>query len=110
MPPHNLTLTLIGASLALGRLVRLQCRIGRGGRWPGRHRNARDPDGHRRRALGWMFAEWISKGKPSVLGIASGAVAGLVAITPASGFVAPTGGRHHRRRGRSHLLLRRHFV
>jgi Amt family ammonium transporter len=42
-------------------------------------------------ALGWMFAEWIVKGKPSVLGIASGAVAGLVAITPASGFVAPIG-------------------
>jgi Amt family ammonium transporter len=41
-------------------------------------------------ALGWMFAEWITKGKPSVLGIASGAVAGLVAITPASGFVGPT--------------------
>jgi Amt family ammonium transporter len=41
-------------------------------------------------ALAWMFAEWISKGKPSVLGIASGAVAGLVAITPASGFVGPT--------------------
>ncbi|MDE2517202.1 MAG: ammonium transporter [Rhodospirillales bacterium] len=42
-------------------------------------------------ALGWMFAEWISKGKPSVLGAASGAVAGLVAITPASGFVLPGG-------------------
>ena len=42
-------------------------------------------------ALGWMFAEWIAKGKPSVLGIASGAVAGLVAITPASGFVGPMG-------------------
>src|SRR5208337_3417558 len=41
-------------------------------------------------ALAWMFSEWISKGKPSVLGIASGAVAGLVAITPASGFVGPT--------------------
>jgi Amt family ammonium transporter len=40
-------------------------------------------------ALGWMFAEWITKGKPSVLGIISGAVAGLVAITPASGFVLP---------------------
>ena len=40
-------------------------------------------------ALGWMFAEWASKGKPSVLGAASGAVAGLVAITPASGFVLP---------------------
>jgi Amt family ammonium transporter len=40
-------------------------------------------------ALAWMVAEWIRQGKPSVLGIASGAVAGLVAITPASGFVLP---------------------
>jgi Amt family ammonium transporter len=40
-------------------------------------------------ALSWMFTEWVTKGKPSVLGIASGAVAGLVAITPASGFVGP---------------------
>jgi Amt family ammonium transporter len=42
-------------------------------------------------ALAWMFVEWIVRGKPSVLGIVSGAVAGLVAITPASGFVNPTG-------------------
>jgi ammonium transporter, Amt family len=42
-------------------------------------------------ALAWMFAEWVTKGKPSVLGIASGAVAGLVAITPASGFVGVEG-------------------
>jgi len=42
-------------------------------------------------ALAWMFAEWIGRGKPSVLGIVSGAVAGLVAITPASGYVGPTG-------------------
>ena len=41
--------------------------------------------------LGWTFAEWISKGKPSVLGGASGCVAGLVAITPAAGFVGPMG-------------------
>ena len=39
-----------------------------------------------------MFTEWAVKGKPSVLGIISGAVAGLVAVTPASGFVLPTGG------------------
>jgi Amt family ammonium transporter len=39
--------------------------------------------------LGWMLAEWIRNGKPSVLGAISGAVAGLVAITPASGFVKP---------------------
>jgi Amt family ammonium transporter len=42
-------------------------------------------------ALAWMFGEWLLKGKPSILGIVSGAVAGLVAITPASGFVAPGG-------------------
>ncbi len=42
-------------------------------------------------ALAWMFAEWIAHGKPSVLGIASGAVAGLVAITPASGTAGPMG-------------------
>ena len=40
-------------------------------------------------ALGWMLAEWVSQGKPSVLGGISGSVAGLVAITPASGFVKP---------------------
>src|SRR3984957_9129788 len=90
MQPHNLTYTLIGASLlwvgwfgfnagsalaADGRagmaMVATQMATGAA-------------------ALGWMLAEWVSKGKPSVLGIASGAVAGLVAITPASGFVGPT--------------------
>jgi ammonium transporter, Amt family len=40
-------------------------------------------------ALGWMFTEWSTRGKPTVLGAASGAVAGLVAITPAAGFVTP---------------------
>jgi Amt family ammonium transporter len=42
-------------------------------------------------ALGWMIIEWIAKGKPSLLGIASGAIAGLVAVTPASGFAGPMG-------------------
>jgi len=42
-------------------------------------------------ALTWMFSEWMSHGKPSALGLVSGAVAGLVAITPASGFVGPMG-------------------
>jgi Amt family ammonium transporter len=40
-------------------------------------------------ALAWMFAEWIHRGKPTTLGAASGAVAGLVAVTPAAGFVGP---------------------
>ena len=42
-------------------------------------------------ALTWMFLEWVMRGKPSLLGIASGAIAGLVAITPAAGFVDPMG-------------------
>jgi Amt family ammonium transporter len=42
-------------------------------------------------ALSWMFAEWIVKGKPSLLGALSGAVAGLVAVTPAAGFSGPMG-------------------
>lgn len=42
-------------------------------------------------ALAWMFVEWVLRGKPTMLGMASGAVAGLVAITPASGFVGPEG-------------------
>ncbi|WP_253410988.1 ammonium transporter [Pseudomonas citronellolis] len=42
-------------------------------------------------ALGWMFAEWITHGKPSALGIASGVVAGLVAVTPAAGTCGPMG-------------------
>ncbi|HMW64103.1 ammonium transporter [Accumulibacter sp.] len=42
-------------------------------------------------ALSWMLAEWLLKGKPSMLGAASGAVSGLVAITPAAGFVGPLG-------------------
>jgi Amt family ammonium transporter len=42
-------------------------------------------------ALAWMLVEWVERKKPGMLGLASGAVAGLVAITPAAGFVNPTG-------------------
>ena len=42
-------------------------------------------------ALSWMFAEWMVKGHPSLLGALSGAVAGLVAVTPAAGFSGPMG-------------------
>jgi Amt family ammonium transporter len=89
MAPHNLTLTVIGASLLW---------VG----WFGFNAgSALASDGRAGMtfvvtqiatavaALAWMFTEWLLKGKPSVLGICSGAVAGLVAITPASGFVSP---------------------
>jgi Amt family ammonium transporter len=42
-------------------------------------------------ALGWLFVEWAAKGHPSMLGAVSGAVAGLVAVTPAAGFIGPMG-------------------
>jgi len=90
MPPHNLALTLIGASLLwvgwfgfnAGSAVAADGRAGMA--------MMATQIATATAALGWMFAEWIAKGKPSVLGIASGAVAGLVAITPASGYVGPT--------------------
>ena len=59
-------------------------------------------------ALGWMIAEWIKHGKASVLGMATGAVAGLVAITPASGSVGPMGAIAIGLASGTHLLLGRH--
>ncbi len=91
MAPHNLTLTTIGASLLwvgwfgfnAGSAVAADGRAGMA--------MAVTQIATATAALAWMFAEWPSHGKPSVLGILSGAVAGLVAITPASGFVGPIG-------------------
>lgn len=88
MPPHNLGYTVVGASmlwvgwfgfnagseLAAAGMAMAVTQIATA-----------------TAALAWMFAEWITHGKPSVLGIASGAVAGLVAITPASGTAGPMG-------------------
>ncbi len=91
MMPHNLTLTLIGASLLwvgwfgfnAGSAVAADGRAGMA--------MLVTQLATATAAMTWMFVEWMAKGKPSVLGIASGAVAGLVAITPASGFVGVTG-------------------
>jgi len=90
MAPHNLTLTLIGASLLWVGWFGFNA--GSAGAADGRAGMAMlaTQMATAAAAFSWMFAEWISRGKPSVLGIASGAVAGLVAITPASGFVGPT--------------------
>jgi len=91
MAPHNLGLTLVGAAMLW---------IGWFGFNAGSAVAANGPAGMAMlvtqiataaAALGWMFAEWIGHGKPSALGIASGVVAGLVAITPAAGTVGPMG-------------------
>ena len=91
MPPHNLTLTVVGASMLW---------VG----WFGFNAgSALAADGAAgmamlvthistaTAAIAWMLVEWSKHGKPSVLGIVTGAVAGLVAITPASGHVGPMG-------------------
>ncbi len=91
MAPHSLTITVIGAAMLW---------VG----WFGFNAgSAVAADGAAGMAmlvtqvatasatLGWMFAEWIKLGKPSILGAVTGAVAGLVAITPASGSVGPMG-------------------
>jgi len=91
MPPHNLNFTLMGASLLwvgwfgfnAGSAVAANATAGMA--------MAVTQIATATAALGWMFSEWLSHGKPSVLGIASGAVAGLVAITPASGTAGPMG-------------------
>lgn len=91
MPPHSLGLTLMGASMLW---------VGWFGFNAGSELAADGTAGMAMAvtqiaaataALTWMFSEWVTHGKPSVLGIASGAVAGLVAITPASGAVGPMG-------------------
>ncbi|MGN6583438.1 MAG: ammonium transporter [Rhizobiaceae bacterium] len=91
MAPHNLVLSMVGASLlwvgwfgfnagsavasnALAAVAMMNTQVATAAA-----------------ALAWMFTEWLLAGKPSLLGIVSGAVAGLVAVTPASGFVNPTG-------------------
>ena len=90
MPPHNLPFTVARVGAPLGRLVRLQRRQRARRERPRGQRLRHDQHGGGRRHAGLVFAEWATRGKPTVLGAASGAVAGLVAITPAAGFVGPS--------------------
>lgn len=91
MPPHSLVMTMIGASLlwvgwfgfnvgselaadAVAGMVLVNTQLATAAA-----------------VMGWILAEWLFRGKPSMLGAASGAVAGLVAVTPACGFIGPMG-------------------
>ncbi len=91
MPPHSLTQTMVGASLLW---------VGWFGFNAGSNLEATGTAGLAMAnsfvatagaALSWMFAEWIVKGKPSLLGALSGCIAGLVAVTPAAGYAGPMG-------------------
>ena len=91
MPPHSLVMTMIGASLLW---------VGWFGFNAGSNLEANGTTAltfvntfiaTSAATLAWLFAEWLVKGEPSLLGMCSGAVAGLVAITPASGYVGPMG-------------------
>lgn len=91
MPPHSLTLTMVGAAMLW---------VGWFGFNAGSNLEATGVAAlamvntlfaTAAAVLAWLVGEWVLKGKPSMLGAASGAVAGLVAITPAAGFVGPIG-------------------
>jgi ammonium transporter, Amt family len=91
MPPHNLVLSVLGASLLWVGWFGFNAGSATAANGNAGMAMAVTQIATATAALAWMFAEWVMKGKPSVLGIISGAVAGLVAITPASGFVDPRG-------------------
>ena len=91
MAPHSLTMTMVGAALLW---------VGWFGFNAGSNLEANGTTAlafvntmvaTAGAAISWLLVEWAAKGKPSLLGMASGAVAGLVAVTPASGFAGPMG-------------------
>ncbi|MEX2224575.1 MAG: ammonium transporter [Candidatus Rokuibacteriota bacterium] len=89
MPPHNLPFTVMGASLLWFGWFGFNAGSALAANGLAAHAFMTTNTATAAAALGWMFTEWMSRGKPTVLGAASGAVAGLVAITPAAGFVTP---------------------
>jgi len=91
MAPHNLVLSVIGASMLWVGWFGFNAGSAVGANGAAGMAMAVTQICTAAAAITWMLIEWVSRGKPSVLGIVSGAVSGLVAITPASGFVDPMG-------------------
>jgi Amt family ammonium transporter len=89
MPPHNLPFTLVGAALLWFGWFGFNAGSALASNGLAVSAFVATNTGAAAAALAWMIAEWFANGKPTMLGAASGAVAGLVAITPASGFVTP---------------------
>jgi Amt family ammonium transporter len=89
MPPHNLPFTVIGAALLWVGWFGFNAGSALGANGLAVQAFVTTNTAAAAAALSWMTVEWLSHGKPTVLGAASGAVAGLVAITPAAGFVDP---------------------
>ncbi|HEX2441789.1 MAG TPA: ammonium transporter [Methylomirabilota bacterium] len=89
MQPHNLPMTVMGASLLWFGWFGFNAGSALEANGLAASAFLATNTGAAAAALGWMFTEWMTRGKPTVLGAASGAVAGLVAITPASGYVGP---------------------
>ena len=91
MAPHNLVYSVVGASLLWVGWFGFNAGSAVGANTSAGMAMAVTQIATAAAALAWMFIEWLVHKKPSILGIISGAVAGLVAITPASGFVGPVG-------------------
>ncbi|HWT71389.1 MAG TPA: ammonium transporter, partial [Oxalicibacterium sp.] len=91
MAPHSLTMTMIGASLLWVGWFGFNAGSGLEANGLAAMAIVNTLLATAASTVSWTFGEWMAKGKPSMLGAASGAVAGLVAITPAAGFVGPMG-------------------
>ncbi|MFM7084390.1 MAG: ammonium transporter [Hyphomicrobium sp.] len=91
MPPHSLTMTMIGAALLWFGWFGFNCGSNLEANGTAILAMLNTFAATAAAALSWILVEWLMKGKPSLLGLASGVVAGLVAVTPAAGFAGPMG-------------------
>jgi len=91
MPPHSLTLAMVGGSLLWVGWFGFNCGSNLEATGAAALAMGNTFGATATAALGWMLTEWVTKGKPTLLGLTTGAVAGLVAVTPASGFAGPMG-------------------